>query len=557
MFVMRRFLISLTAAVALLPASGAVAAQRVYVAGDASSQSAVLGLAIGTDGELTPIDGWPAGSDPLLGSAISPDGTNLYAASNGAGLLSFALRPNGEVSPLGSDTGPPNLLAVAVTPDGRFVYTTEPGPGGGVRAWLRGDGGTPEILTVGSDYAGAAGLAMAPDGRHLFATSAASNGVRPFAIGSDGSLTPGAEVPAGTNPVSTAVSPDGRFLYVGAVGAGSTIRTYAIAADGSLSQVGGAQPTAGDGAYALLVSPDGRFLYVADGDTGGVGRFTLAPDGTPSQGIPDVPTAGDPIGLATDAEGRFLYAHDSGDTRVFGFSLGSGVPTALAGSPFGAVVEGNLGGSIALTPEQPPTAAFTTAVNNRRISFSGAASVDPGGAPVARYDWDFGDGATAANGGMQVTHRYGKGAKHPPVTLTVADAAGCSTAFVSDGHTPYCNGSDAATVTMKPFAPKYLGKPEQRAARIVKLRLRCPADCRVKVVGRLKLSGKGVGAKKATIRGAKKELRAGRKGVLKLRLSASAVEQASAATSAVARLKVSATDDAGNLFKDRHGLHLR
>lgn len=557
MHVMRRLLLLLTATALLaLPAANAAGAQRLYVAGAASGQFKVAGFTVGSDGGLAPIDDASTGTNELFGSAISPDGRNLYVTSL-AGLRSFALAQNGSVTPIAGDAGPANLLATVVTPDGRFVYAAQSGAGGGVRAWSRGADGVATTLGAGSDFAGASGLAIAPDGRHLFATSLSAGTVRPFAIGPDGSLSPGADLPAGANPTSTAVSPDGRFLYVGS-GSANAIRTYAIAADGSLSQVGGSQPTVGSGPYDLLVSPDGRFLYIANAASGGIGRFTLTANGSPSMGIPDAPTGGSPMVLAADAAGRWLYASDGAAPQVFGFSVdGGAVPTALAASPFDVGVAGQLGGSVAMTPDQPPTASFTTALNNRRVSFDALGSSDPDGDLVARYDWDFGDGMTAPNGGAQLTRRYGKGKKHAPVTLTVTDDSGCSTAFVSAGHTPYCNGSDVATMTMRPFAPKFIGKPEQRAARTLRLRLRCPSDCRVKVVGRVKLSGKGVRAKKTKLKGTSKKLRAGEKRTLKLKLSDRGVRLAREATQAVARLKVSATDDAGNIFKDRHGIRLR
>lgn len=184
-------------------------------------------------------------------------------------------------------------------------------------------------------------------------------------------------------------------------------------------------------------------------------------------------------------------------------------------------------------------ASFTTVVNNRRTSFDALGSTDPDGDDIVRYDWDFGDGTTAPNGGAQLTNRNGKGKSHPPVTLTVTDSTGAS-----------------STVTQTPFAPKFLGDDEQRAARTLRLRLVCPADCRVKVVGRLKLSGKGVDGKKAQLKGATENLRAGQAGALKLKLNARGVEQAAVAKNAIARLKVSVTDDKGNLFRDRYGLRL-
>jgi PKD repeat protein len=54
------------------------------------------------------------------------------------------------------------------------------------------------------------------------------------------------------------------------------------------------------------------------------------------------------------------------------------------------------------------------------ITFSGACSVVSDG-PIARYDWDFGDGATASGPG--VAHTYAAGGTYD-VTLTIEDAAG-------------------------------------------------------------------------------------------------------------------------------------
>ena len=58
---------------------------------------------------------------------------------------------------------------------------------------------------------------------------------------------------------------------------------------------------------------------------------------------------------------------------------------------------------------------------------------------MARYDWDFGDGSTAPNGGPRPTHAYAKPGTYN-VTLTVTDDAGCSIARTFTGQTMSCNG---------------------------------------------------------------------------------------------------------------------
>ncbi len=73
-------------------------------------------------------------------------------------------------------------------------------------------------------------------------------------------------------------------------------------------------------------------------------------------------------------------------------------------------------------PNQPPTAAFTTARAGLTISADGSTSSDPEG-PIASYAWDFGDGSTGS--GATVSHPYSSAGSYP-VTLTVTDGAGAT-----------------------------------------------------------------------------------------------------------------------------------
>lgn len=544
-----RLIIALAALLALALPATAGAAQRAYFGGAGADGPAVAGFELGTGAPLAPIASSAAEPDPLRGLAISPDGENLYAASSGGGLRAFELTPEGAPVAIAAPPSTAALQAVTMTPDGRFIYAAEPGGGTGVQAWVRGADGSPQPIDPGVSYAGASSLAVAPDGSYLYITSSQYDNVRPFAIGDGGGLTLRGPAGAGTDPVTSAVSPDGRFLYIGG---SSGVRSFAIGAGGAIDQID-SQPGPTD---ALLVTPDGRSLYATDAGAGVIRRLTLGTDGIPGAPLATVATGGAPTALAADAAGERLYAHDSAARRAFGFALdGPAAPTALTGSPFDVAVAASIGGTVEITPDQPPVAAFTTKVNNRRISFDARASTDPDGEEVARYDWEFSDGTRAADAGPRITRRFD--GKRPKATLTVSDAAGCSTEFVSDGQTPYCNGSGRAQRTIKPFGPRYLGRPSQRAQRTVRLRLRCPVDCRVEVVGEVKLAGRGVGAKKTRLRGASKALRGDRDGVLKLRLSRRGVRLARAARRAVARLEVSARDDSGDLFKERHGIRLR
>ena len=73
-------------------------------------------------------------------------------------------------------------------------------------------------------------------------------------------------------------------------------------------------------------------------------------------------------------------------------------------------------------PNVPPTAAFTSSVNNLTATFDGRGSTDPEG-PIASYSWDFGDSTTPPGSGAQPSHTYAAAGDYD-VTLTVTDGAG-------------------------------------------------------------------------------------------------------------------------------------
>jgi PKD repeat protein len=71
---------------------------------------------------------------------------------------------------------------------------------------------------------------------------------------------------------------------------------------------------------------------------------------------------------------------------------------------------------------RPPTAAFTTQVDDLKLTVDGATSSDPDG-PIASYTWDFGDGTSGS--GVTATHTYSQGGTYS-VQLTVADGLGAT-----------------------------------------------------------------------------------------------------------------------------------
>lgn len=182
-----------------------------------------------------------------LGCSLTADGRLLLVANDGQGaaVLSVARAESGRRDPVLGTLSPPakahlnagGAIETASSADGRYVFVSlEYGPSGGVVAIY--DLGSSSAPRFGqSDYKGAirlgqavVGSALAPNGRYLYVTSEIANQARtsPSAIGSDGTLSvinvaiaehdPAhavlRTVPALSQPVRVAVSPDGSVVWV-------------------------------------------------------------------------------------------------------------------------------------------------------------------------------------------------------------------------------------------------------------------------------------------------------------------------------------------------------
>ena len=212
--------------------------------------------------------------------------------------------------------------------------------------------------------------AAAPAGArpYIYLNSFFLNRLSAFSVASDGSLNPvpGSPFHTGTWPWGVAVSPDGAHLFV--VNNGSdTISSFSIAADGGLSPVPGSPFPTRNGARSegVAVTPDGHHLYVPSGEGRNVVAFSIASDGSLSA-IPGAPfaTGGDrssSVGSSPDGKrlyvtGRRLWGDPEGPRFISAFSIAAdGALSRLAGFPR-ASEEASWG---AVTPDQGPTAAFS------------------------------------------------------------------------------------------------------------------------------------------------------------------------------------------------------
>ena len=117
---------------------------------------------------------------------------------------------------------------------------------------------------------------------------------------------------------------------------------------------------------------------------------------------------------------------------------------------------------MAISPDQAPTARFTTTVRGQTVTFDGSSSTSPFGG-IATYAWNFGDGTSQTVTTPQVSHTYSRNGAFT-VTLTVTNTQGTSTTQTFTGQTVSNNGGPSATtsqqVTISIKVSSFKGKPK-------------------------------------------------------------------------------------------------
>jgi 6-phosphogluconolactonase (cycloisomerase 2 family) len=370
----------------------------LYITAGAPGQGVVLQYDVAADGGATlkPIPAVAAGKEPTA-IAIDPAGETLYVADRGThNLLQFHVGAGGALEPL--DTlelhGPP--VNLTVSPDGQRVYLTV---GGFIKRMEVGEDGGLDPATLEGIHRPAffTDVVLTPDGAHLYASSVA-HGIFGFEVAADGSLS--ALDPATTataaKVTSLAVSADGDSLYAAADSASANrLLQYSIDDDGALGAKNPASQPLDEAPLDLAITPDGRSLYVAAGD---LALFDL-----------------DASGLATPkTQAEVALAQAQG---------------------------------VVVSPNQAPVASFEVAgaPAGSAVAFDARSASDADGS-ITRYDWDFGDGNTLANGGPQVAHVYALPGSYE-VRLVVTDNEGASTLTTFTGTSVLGNGSPAAATS--------------------------------------------------------------------------------------------------------------
>lgn len=459
----RLFLLLALSTLALgLAAAQAVAAPLAYTLN--YEDDTVVTIDTGTNQVVgTPIE---IGTDPYT-IAITPDGTRAYVGSYSDENISVIDLQTKQV--VGAPIALPGRpYVIAISPDGKTAYvTTSAGPVSVIDLQTNQVVGA---ITVEEGAADLWGVAFAPDGKTAYVVNEATGALAVVDVAS-GQVV-GTPIPTGNDSINVALTPDGNWAYV----------TNEESNDVSVIDIRTRQNVAtipvGEAPWGVAITPDGKKAYVAN-----YGEDTASVIDTQTNQVVGAPIAiGDePYEVAITPSGKTAYIANYGGQSVSAIDTQSNQATTITdtGGPWQVVV----------APDKSPTPAFSTsqAPSGGPVAFNGLASSDPDGS-IASFDWTFGDGTTAVNGGSAPSHEYATAGTYA-AALSVTDNEGCSISLVFTGRTAYCNGSTLAshTVTVLPSNRFGFGKVKKNKRKgTARLQVKVPA------AGTLVLSGKKV-----------------------------------------------------------------
>lgn len=337
------------------------------------------------------------------GAVTGSNGVSVFARDAGSGVLTATscVTATGGDGRIGSDglcaraDALRDARALAFSPDGAWVYVVA--ASSNAISWFSRDTTTGALTQRGcikhtfgfgerclSGYAldGAAGVAVSPDGKHVYVAGQRSGAVVTFTrdattgalteagcvsdTGSDGQCSDGVAL-AGAENVQMAA--DGTDVYVTSSLSNSVVGLRRDATTGALTPNGcllADAPAGGPctsvpslvGAYGSAITPDGRNLYVAGAEENTLTTLTrdaatgrLAAAGCQQYGLPTreelidpeefyddetderipgcdrAPALSDPMSLTVAADGRTVFAAGAYSLTAYGRDPGTGALT--------------------------------------------------------------------------------------------------------------------------------------------------------------------------------------------------------------------------------------
>ena len=303
----------------------------------------IIAYSRAADGYLVESNQYPTGgrgsggtTDPLgsQGSlTLSQDRSLLFAVNAGTGNLSV-FRVSGANLDLAQVTSSGGSAPVAVAQHGNLVYVLNFAGNSNVVGFNLGEEGhliaiPNSIRYLTATNTGPSSLAFSPDGRFLLVTEKITNNIDVFSVNSDGSLS---QPKVTADPVpglfDVVFSPDGAALIVQTgetPNNASSISSYLVQADGTLSPVSAPVPTLGAFACWVALTPNGQFAFVSNTLSSNISGFTIGGAGTvtalPGTVVASQPAGSNNLDIAVSDDAKYVYTMNTGAGTVGIFAV--------------------------------------------------------------------------------------------------------------------------------------------------------------------------------------------------------------------------------------------
>jgi YVTN family beta-propeller protein len=373
----------------------------------------------------TVVHGAPPALNGPLGIAIAPDGSTAYVTnSSGDTVTPIDLKtsPFSLETPIRVGSGP---AAVAISPSGTTAYVSNFNSNTVTPIDLATSPATPErAIAVG---AGPWSIAVSPNGKWVCVSNSEGQSVSVINT-STRSVT---LLNLSSAPQAIAVAPSGNVAYVANgnqvspinLASGTPVLEHAI--------------TVANGPLGIAITPNGSMAYTANTDETVTPINLATSPATPGAAF-TVGSITQPDGIAISPDGLTAYVANASNT-VTPIDIAAKSPRAEAPVQVGSASFG-----IAIAPGQAPSAHLTVvpAAAGQPTRFDASGSASPQN-PIAHYDWNFGDGASATTTAPTTSHVYARpGTYAASVTAVGADGTSITTTFT--GQTVSNNGSQSA-----------------------------------------------------------------------------------------------------------------
>ena len=351
--------------------------------------------------------------------AITPDGNTGYVSDNhgSSGIVPITFANSSSSTEI-TFSGAGNEFGIVISPNGQTAYVASRGTdklfyvtlsNKSVATINCGSGFMPQFIRV------------TPDGTIAYIIGLNTTTVVPVRLNN---MTLGIPINIGCITSYISMAPNGLTLYVSCTASNIIMlispHTETITGNISIATPG-----------FMSITPDGTVMYITSGSY-------LYPISLSNNSVGSLITTAtiDQYAHQVSADGSYLYAKNVDTLRRFA------IPSYVVNSVADGGVQSD---GLILSPDQAPTASYTTSISSKTVTFNGVPSSTPWGF-ISTYMWTFGDTNTTTTTIPIIQYTYSSTGTYT-TSLTVTNSQGTSTATVYTGISIIRNGGPTATST--------------------------------------------------------------------------------------------------------------